>query len=105
MNVENENEVVVEGASANSDTSGVTTTLASTVASGVAKAKAKTKTGVSGRPRDPNTGLAKARVVFQQNPDMPRSELVKQFIALGIKEATANTYYHTLKKAPSTFRS
>ena len=103
MNVENENEVVVEGASANSDTSGVTTTLSSTVASGVAKAKAKT--GVSGRPRDPNTGLAKARVVFQQNPDMPRSELVKQFIALGIKEATANTYYHTLKKAPSTFRS
>lgn len=109
------NDVVVEDTSAsNSSTEDTSTAVSSTtsvedttsaaVASASTSAASNAPATVAGakrpgRPRKIDSGLNICRGLYEKNPNAPRAELVKQFIAAGVATDTANTYYHVVHNA------
>ena len=99
------NDVVVEDTSASvSSTTSVEDTTSAAVASASTSAASNAPATVTGpkrpgRPRKVDSGLNICRGLYEKNPNAPRSELVKQFIAAGVATDTANTYYHVVHNA------
>lgn len=99
------NDVVVEDTSASvSSTTSVEDTTSAAVASASTSAASNAPVTVTGpkrpgRPRKVDSGLNICRGLYEKNPNAPRSELVKQFIAAGVAQDTANTYYHVVHNA------
>lgn len=97
------NDVVDNGGTGNVSNDAVTTTLAATTGDAVANASASAAATSApvvkkspGRPRSATGAAGICRKLYAENVGKPRSEMVKLFIAAGVKEDTANTYYHNV---------
>lgn len=105
MSNENENVVSSEPVASSEENSGAvvhqdSNAVVSGAVSGavaVSKPKEVKPKGKPGRPRVANSGLSNAREWY--DPKADRQTNVKKFMAGGISEPNANTYYHLVAKA------
>lgn len=72
------------------------TNVASPVTTTTSASKSVRKVG---RPRVANSAMSRARTILENTPaTVPRKDVVKQFVALGLSKTLASSYYTILNK-------